>query len=121
MIAGGVGIAPMLGIIRELKLTHDPRPILLIYGNRRGNQIVNKDELDAIDPIYVVSEPDEHWRGQAGVIDTQLLDNSLLPEQLKSWLFVLCGPPLMLETVESYLKTQQVPKSRILSERFNFG
>lgn len=121
MIAGGVGIAPMLSIIRELKLTHDPRPILLIYGNRRGNQIVNKDELDAIDPIYVVSEPDEHWRGQAGVIDTQLLDNSLLPEQLKSWLFVLCGPPLMLETVESYLKTQRVPETRILSERFNFG
>ena len=121
MIAGGVGIAPMLGIIRELKLTHDPRPILLIYGNRRGNQIVNKDELDAIDPIYVVSEPDQNWHGQTGVIDIQLIDNSLSPEQLRSWLFVLCGPPLMLETVESYLKAQQVHKSRILSERFNFG
>ena len=121
MIAGGVGIAPILGIIRELKLTHDPRSVLLIYGNRRSNQIVNKDELDAIDPIYVVSEPDENWHEQVGVINTNLLDNTLLPEQLKSWLFVLCGPPLMLESVESYLKTQHVPKSRVLSERFNFG
>ena len=82
---------------------------------------MNQDELDAIDPIYVVSEPDENWHEQVGVINANLLDNTLLPEQLKSWLFVLCGPPLMLESVESYLKTQHVPKSRVLSERFNFG
>ena len=121
MIAGGVGIAPMLGIIRELRQSRDPRLIHLIYGNRLSNQIVNKDELDVIEPIYVISEPDEHWHGQSGVIDSQLLDNSLSPEQLQSWLFVLCGPPVMLETVEDYLKTRKVPATRMLSERFNFG
>ncbi|MFZ9022944.1 MAG: hypothetical protein ACO2ZA_07640, partial [Litorivicinaceae bacterium] len=115
------GITPMLGMIRELKFTCDPRLIHLIYGNRQSNQIVNQNELDAIDPIYVVSEADQNWHGQTGVINAQLLDNSLSPEQLRSWLFILCGPPLMLETVEGYLKAQQVHKSRILSERFNFG
>ena len=121
MIAGGVGIAPMLGIIRELQLTNDPRQMQLIYGNRDDSQIAFKDELDPLDPLYVIAEPTAQWNGARGVIDTELLQKNLSQEQLHDWLFVLCGPPAMLEGVEDYLRRHSVPESRMLSERFNFG
>ena len=121
MIAGGVGIAPMLGFIRELRHTNDSRPIHLIYGNRKESQIAFKEELDPIHPTYVVAEPSANWKGLTGCIDQTVLQTDLSEEQLKAWLFVLCGPPAMLEGVEGYLRDHSVPQSRILSERFNFG
>jgi predicted ferric reductase len=121
LIAGGVGIAPMLGIIRELKLTNDPRQMHLIYGNRNASQIAFKEELDSLNPTYVIAEPSRGWDGHIGIIDQALLQKDLSHEQLNDWLFALCGPPAMLETVERYLAGNGVPQSRILSERFNFG
>ncbi len=121
LIAGGVGIAPMLGIIRELKITNDPRQIHLIYGNRTPSQIAFKEELDSINPTYVISEPSKDWSGRIGGIDSTLLQSELSSEQLHNWLFVICGPPPMLESVEHFLSGHGVSQSRILSERFNFG
>ncbi|MEK9800779.1 MAG: oxidoreductase, partial [Alphaproteobacteria bacterium] len=66
-------------------------------------------------------EPSANWKGLTGCIDQTVLQTDLSEEQLKGWLFVLCGPPAMLEGVEGYLRDRGVPQSRILSERFNFG
>ena len=106
---------------RELRHTNDSRPIHLIYGNRNESQIAFKEELDPIHPTYVVAEPSANWKGLTGCIDQTVLQTDLSEEQLKAWLFVLCGPPAMLEGVEGYLRDHSVPQSRILSERFNFG
>ncbi len=45
LIAGGVGIAPMLSIARQLKTDGDSRPVVIVYGNRVATQIVYEDEL----------------------------------------------------------------------------
>ena len=36
------------------------------------------------------------------------------------WLFVLCGPPIMMEVVEDCLIDLGVPARQILSERFTY-
>lgn len=48
LIAGGVGIAPLLSILRQLRIDGDPRPTILIYGNRIEEQIVYRDELEKL-------------------------------------------------------------------------
>ncbi|MDE4173453.1 ferredoxin reductase family protein [Phaeobacter sp. PT47_59] len=121
LIAGGVGIAPMLGILRQLRLTGDPRKLRIIYGNRAEEQIVFREELAAEDTVLVLSEPPKGWAGEHGMVDGDLLDRCFTEEEIRSWLFVLCGPPAMMDAVEDHLIARGGASDRILSERFDYG
>lgn len=120
LIAGGVGLAPLLGILRQLRLTGDPRPVRLVYGNRLAEQIAYRDELEGEDVTYVVSEPEPGWTGATGVIDPALIDRLFTPEEFRGWLFVMCGPAAMMDRIEEHLIARGTPAHRILSERFDY-
>lgn len=120
LIAGGVGIAPLLGILRQMRLTDDPRKVKLVYGNRSADQIAYREELDREDTTFVLSEPPESWQGETGFIDAALLDRVFSPDHFKEWVFVLCGPSIMMDVVEDHLITRGTPSHRILSERFDY-
>jgi predicted ferric reductase len=127
LIAGGVGIAPLLGILRELAVTGDPRPTVLLYGNRTVAQIVCREELQRLseshgtEVVHVLSEPPDGWSGDTGMIDETLLRRHFETEARRDWLYILCGPPEMLKDVEETLISVGVPSSRILSENFVYG
>lgn len=124
LIAGGVGIAPLLGILRQLHNQKDVRPTTLVYGNRIEEQIAYREELEALATdhdtriAYVLSEPSAIWSGVSGIIDEQLIRSLFSSEEHKDWLYFLCGPPAMMETVEKALIGLGVPSHNILSERF---
>ncbi|MFV8570259.1 ferric reductase-like transmembrane domain-containing protein [Marinobacter sp. SBS5] len=120
LIAGGVGLAPLLGILRQLRLSGDSRKVRLVYGNRVIEQIAYRDELDADDVIYVLSEPPETWQGESGLIDAALMDRVFSEREFSEWLFVMCGPGGMMDVVEDHLINRGTPSHRILSERFNY-
>ena len=120
LIAGGVGLAPLLGILRQMRLTGDPRKVKLIYGNRSVDQIAYRDELGLEDVTYVLSEQPEAWQGETGFIDGPLLDRTFSREEFTEWVFVLCGPPLMMDVVEDHLIMRDTPSHRLLSERFSY-
>ena len=120
LIAGGVGLAPLRGILRQMRLTGDSRKVKLIYGNRVIDQIAYRDELDADDVIYELSEPPETWQGETGLIDAALMDRVFSEREFSEWLFVMCGPVIMMDVVEDHLINRGTPSHRILSERFNY-
>lgn len=120
LVAGGVGIAPMLSILRQHRLTSDARDLRLIYGNREESQIVYREELTGENMVFTLSEPREGWGSEVGRIDGALLDRVLAPEQYSQWLFVLCGPAVMMDVVEDHLIARGTPSHRILSERFDY-
>jgi NAD(P)H-flavin reductase len=121
LIAGGVGIAPMLSILNQMRLTGDSRRVRLIYGNRLEEQIVFREDLPREDTILVLSEPPVGWQGETGMIGPDLLDGSFTDDEFAEWLFVLCGPPIMMDTVEDHLIARGVSSGQILSERFDYG
>lgn len=125
LIAGGVGIAPLLSILRQLRATGDPRPVALLYGNRLESQIVYRDELDrlAAEPgirvTHVLGEPPAGWTGPTGQIDDAAVEAAFGGiDGTAGWTYLLCGPPLMLEAAEAALMARGVPANRICSERF---
>jgi NAD(P)H-flavin reductase len=85
-----------------------------------------KDELETFERnhgtklIHVLSEPPDNWGGHIGRIDSTLVSRIFDPARMKGWLFVLCGPPAMMEAVESTLIELGVPATQILSERFDY-
>jgi predicted ferric reductase len=126
LIAGGIGIAPMLGILREHAATRDPRQVVLIYANRTQEQILFAPELaryaerDGTDIVQVLSEPAADWTGERGLISRALLERHFDPARCAGWLFVLCGPPPMLDAMQEHLLAMGVPADRILVERFQY-
>jgi ferredoxin-NADP reductase len=48
MIAGGIGITPMLSMLRFMADHRDPRPVTLIWANRSPERVVYVDEMAAL-------------------------------------------------------------------------
>ena len=68
----------------------------------------------------VLTDPPEGWTGESGYVDKAMLGRLFDQHQLESWLFVLCGPPPMLTSVEDALISLNVPADRIVSEKFDY-
>ena len=128
LIAGGVGLAPLLGILRQMRLTGDSRKVKLVYGNRIIDQIAFREELveelggelGAEEVVYVLSEPPENWHGETGFIDAALIDRVFSEQKFNEWVYVMCGPGIMMDVVEDHLIKRGASSDRILSERFNY-
>ena len=125
LIAGGVGVAPMLSVLRQMRDTGDPRPAVLLYGNRLESQIVYREELEAmaaaegVTVTHVIGEPTEGWTGLVGLIDAASIEAAFgACEGSGAWTYLLCGPPGMLDAAEAVLMAHGVPASQIVSERF---
>ena len=125
LIAGGVGVAPLLAMLRQMQAAGDARPVVLLYGNRLESQIVYPDELDRlneqpnVDVVHVIGEPTEGWPGLTGVIDPASIDAAFgARDPGGRWTYLLCGPPPMLDAVEEALMARGVPARQIRSERF---
>lgn len=125
-IAGGVGVAPILSLLRDRQAAGEKRPMRLLYGNRTASQIVYGDELAAMETAMdfrmrqVVREPPYEWTGGVGVIDGATVAEWLDWPDPAAWLFFVCGPTAMMDTVEWALLARGVPAARIMTERFKY-
>jgi predicted ferric reductase len=126
-VAGGVGITPVMSILRTLRDEGDRRPLLLIYGCAREENITYREELGEMERemnlrvVYVVEEPAAEWEGEAGLIDPELLDRHLPAGEPGVREHFVCGPEPMMDVVESHLLRRGVPLRALNSERFNIA
>jgi predicted ferric reductase len=125
LLAGGVGFAPMMGILRQLRAEAWPRPITLIYGNRVESQILYREELEAmrqsldINIHLVLSEPPKGWTGKIGELTPDVLRRCLETPDPKA-MYLVCGPVPMMDAVERALVGFGIPEGHIVSERFKY-
>jgi predicted ferric reductase len=120
-VAGGVGITPIMSMLRYLRDTDDRRAAALIYGNKTESDILFRDELgemsDHVKVTHVLSSPEAGWNGRKGLVTTDLLREEV-GELVGSADVFLCGPPAMMDSVITSLGTLGVAGSRIHYERF---
>lgn len=125
-IAGGVGVAPVMSILRQLRAERWPGPICLAYGNRIETQILYRAELEAMAGEMdlalnlVLSEPPPGWHGLTGELNSPTLEACLDRDSRQRWTYLVCGPPPMMTSVEHSLLMFGVPGRRIIAERFRY-
>jgi predicted ferric reductase len=123
LIGGGVGVAPLLSVLRGARREGDLRPALLLYGNRHQGQILARDELAAmpgLETVHVLQDPPPGWQGGTGMVSAALVRDRCAGAAAAGWLFLLCGPPAMMREVRQGLRALGVPARRILEERFTY-
>jgi predicted ferric reductase len=132
MIAGGVGIAPMISVLRQMDRDQDPevlnKKILLVYGNRLAEQAVNLNDLVKLESfknlevLHLVSEPTKEWQGLTGVLDASTLEKILSSQKInqKTAQFMICGPAEMIDSAETSLDQFGAPLANIASEKFQY-
>jgi predicted ferric reductase len=120
-IAGGVGMTPIMSMLRYLKETDDIRPAVLLYGNRTEKDIIFREELDHITSnvkvVHILSNPDDSWRGPRGHISTEIIQQYAADILHQADIF-LCGPPIMMMSINRILKRLDIPASKIHFELF---
>ncbi|MDO5646648.1 ferredoxin reductase family protein [Paracoccus sp. (in: a-proteobacteria)] len=126
MIAGGVGITPIISNLHALQERRDPRPIFLIYANSEWDDVAFRDELRRLTldlnlrVIHVLENAETAPSDEItieGQVNPDLLFDTL-PQETANWPHLLCGPGPMVDAVKAALQDMGVPKSEIDSEIF---
>jgi predicted ferric reductase len=125
LIAGGVGVTPMMSMIRTLADRGDKRPVILLYGSKDWESITFREELEALKErlnltvVNVLANPPTGWTGEQGFINTEVFKRHLPPPYADHEYFI-CGPDVMMDAIEKALKELGVPLSKYHSERYSF-
>jgi predicted ferric reductase len=125
LIAGGVGVTPMMSMIRTLADQADKRPVVLLYGGQDWDSITFREELEALKArlnltiVYVLAKPPAGWTGEQGFINAEMFKRHLLPPYADHEYFI-CGPNVMMDAIEKALGEMNVPMSKYHSERYSF-
>ena len=122
-IAGGVGIAPIMSMLRSAADRGERRPLTLVYANNRWDDVIFREELEQLRErldlklVHVLAEPPEDWAGERGYVDDALLARCLPPEQ-RTFECFLCGPRPMTDAAQRALTALGVPLRRVHFELF---
>lgn len=124
LIAGGIGITPMMSMLTTAADRQDERPFLLIYASKSWDDITFREELEqlkqAVDLaiVHVLREPPEGWAGETGYVDRALLDRHI-PARRGTRNYFICAAPAMMEKVGAALHELDVPVTHVHMEYFN--
>ncbi|MDF1792696.1 MAG: 2Fe-2S iron-sulfur cluster-binding protein [Thalassobaculaceae bacterium] len=127
LIAGGIGITPLLSMLNAMCDGQTEREIWLFYGVRNRGQHAFAEHIAGLRQLYPTlhvvtcySRPTEScvpgrhydWPGR---VDLALLKNAL---PSTNYVFYLCGPAAMMETLADGLHDWGVPANDIRVEAF---
>lgn len=126
-IPGGIGVTPIMSMLRSMAARGDQRPIKFFYANQTWEGVPFREEVDALrerlnlEIIYVIERPPQDWKGEAGFLNSQILKKYLPEEWLGEETHVfLCGPAVMMNAVEKALLQSGFAEKQVHSERYSF-
>ncbi len=127
LVAGGIGITPLLSMLNWSLAEQPGRELWLFYGVRNSRELMMKAHLEALGTAHpnfhlrrCFSQPlpdDQLGRDyeHQGFVDITLFRLEL---RLKPYHFYVCGPTPMMETLLPALEDWGVPTERIHFEAF---
>lgn len=126
-IAGGIGITPIMSMLRSMTDRGDTRPVRLFYNNRDWDSVTFREQLAAIQKklnmeiIYTLEKPPQDWKGETGYLTEDILRKHLSPDWIEETTeLFMCGPQVMMEIVEKQCQKLGYHDDHIHYELFNF-
>ncbi len=124
LIGGGVGITPLMSVLRYLTDRSWPGDIFLLYCIKTPRDIIFREELDYLQRrhpnvrvVITVSRPEgTDWKGPTGRITKELIVQSV-PDVASRYVHI-CGPVPMMEVAKKMLIELGVPSGRMKTEAF---
>jgi ferredoxin-NADP reductase len=120
-LAGGIGMTPFRSMLQLLVDRGEARPIVVLYGNERQQDIAYRDVLDAarrklgIRTVYAVArgaEPGQY----PGYIDARMVREAIPDYRERT--FYISGPQAMVKALRRTLRAMGVRRSRIKVDFF---
>lgn len=124
LVGGGVGITPMMSVIRYLTDISWGGQIHLLYCCRTTTDFIFREELENLQRrhsnlqvVATMTRADGTvWMGMKGRFTKEILFESV-PDLARKRIHI-CGPPPMMDAIISMLETLEVPKENIKTEAF---
>ena len=123
LIGGGIGLTPLMSIIRADDELDDQVNATLVYSASTPDELLFRSELEAIhrrNPrircVFTVTRSHmDGWTGRTGRIDAKMLRSESIDLDA---LFFVCGPPAMIRDMTATLNNLGVPDTRIRYEQW---
>lgn len=123
LIAGGIGINPLISMVRYIDALGLKVQITLLYSARSPAELLFSDELRAtaarnplLHCLFTVTQPgQEPWQDHVGRIDKEMVREAR-PE--RDALYYVCGPPGMPTAMAEILQGLGVPSGSIRFEEW---
>jgi len=124
LIAGGVGITPLMSILRHLTARQWKGGIHFVYSAKTPHDIIFRKELEDLQKrfpnlrlhVTLSRAQGTDWAGRHGRITAKFL-NEAIPDLAMHPVYI-CGPASMMEPTIQLLRELGVPKEQIKSEAF---
>jgi ferredoxin-NADP reductase len=129
LIAGGIGITPLLSMLRHAVASDPTRPVTLLYSARHEHDLAFLDELRVLAARHpqvkiaiTLTQPvdaaraDGERRWRTGRVDADLI-RQYVPAPAHT-VFCMCGPSPMMAAMSALLTQVGVPASQIRFEHF---
>lgn len=124
LIGGGVGITPLMSVVRYLTDIGWRGDIFLLYCCRTTNDFIFREELEQLQQRHanlhvfatMTRAAGTIWMGLKGRFTADLIAH-LVPDIASTRVHV-CGPPAMMSAVLDMLKSLKVPEDQIQTEAF---
>ena len=125
MFAGGIGITPLLCMIRSLVAQGSTRPVTLFYSNALVEDVAYFEEIEGLakthawlKPVFILTRGSPNpWPGESRRLDGAMLDAHV--PTLDGITFFMCGPKAFMDTVKLILEERGVDtRTRLKQELF---
>jgi len=124
-IPGGIGVTPIMSMLRTLADRGDKRPVMLFYCNQELDTLTFREEIEDLKKkldlqvILIITRPPQDWQGEKGFLNSTILNKYLAPEwKSKGTEVFLCGPAPMMNAVEKALLASGFDENQVHTERF---
>lgn len=123
MLAGGIGVTPILSILRTAAERGASRPFVVFYATSTLERAPFRDELRRLAEqldltvLHVPENPPPGWDDESGFIDSEMIARRL-PAPPDGYEYYICGPEPMMDACEEGVRSLGVSWQQIYTERF---
>lgn len=123
LISGGIGITPMISICKYCADAGLDTKVTMISSNKMQDDIVFGAELDKMERenknlkvLHTLTRAGDTWQGCRERVCESMITREI--PDYKEFVFYLCGPPVMLDSMVSILDSLGIPKEQVKQESF---